>query len=130
MTRSRVGRPSSTRTTRVRSVAVVLVVRDAARWLRDCVHALSEQTHPRLGIVAVDNASTDGSRELLQQALGPERVVALGENRGLPGAVRAALEMPVVREADYLLILHDDTVLSPDAVARMVEAAEQIERVG
>jgi GT2 family glycosyltransferase len=111
-------------------VAIVLVVRDASRWLRECVEALSAQTHQLLGIVAVDNASTDGSRELLQQALGNERVVALRRNEGLPGAVRAALELPVVREADYLLLLHDDTVLSPDAVARMVEAAETIDGVG
>jgi GT2 family glycosyltransferase len=111
-------------------VAIVLVVRDAARWLRECVQALSAQTHPKVGIVAVDNASTDGSRELLQQALGDERVVALRENEGLPGAVRAAVGLSAVREADYLLLLHDDTVLSPDAVARMVEAAEGIERVG
>ncbi|MDP9241803.1 MAG: glycosyltransferase, partial [Actinomycetota bacterium] len=111
-------------------MAVVLVVRDAARWLRECVQALSAQTHPRIGIVAVDNASTDGSRELLQQALGDDRVVALRENEGLPGAVRAAIGLAAVREADYLLLLHDDTLLSPDAVARMVEAAEGIERVG
>jgi GT2 family glycosyltransferase len=130
MTHPQVDRSASPRPTRVPSVAIVLVVRDAARWLRECVQALSAQTHPRIGIVAVDNASTDGSRELLQQALGDERVVALRENEGLPGAVRAAIGLSAVREADYLLLLHDDTVLSPDAVARMVEAAEGIERVG
>ncbi|MFL5735867.1 MAG: glycosyltransferase [Actinomycetota bacterium] len=130
MKRSRADRPSSTRTVSVQSVAVVLVVRDAARWLRDCIQGLSSQTHPRLGIVAVDNASSDGSAELLRQALGEERVIALPDNRGLPGAMKAALEHPAVREADYLLLLHDDTVLSPDAVSHMVDAAEQIENVG
>jgi GT2 family glycosyltransferase len=130
MKRSRVDQPSSARTVSVRSVAIVLVVRDAARWLRDCIEGVSAQTHPRIGIVAVDNASSDGSRDLLRQALGPERVISLPENRGLPGAMRAALEHPAVREADYLLLLHDDTVLSPDAVSRMVDAAEQIEDVG
>ncbi len=55
---------------RVPSVLVVLVTRDAAAWLRDCLRALSEQTHPRLGVIAVDNASEDGSRELLEKALG------------------------------------------------------------
>jgi GT2 family glycosyltransferase len=130
MKRSRLDQPSSTPTVSVRSVAIVLVVRDAARWLRDCVQGLSAQTHPRVGIVAVDNASSDGSRDLLRQALGSERVIALTENQGLPGAMAAALEHPAVREADYVLLLHDDTVLSPDAVSRMVDAAEQIENVG
>ena len=59
------------------SVLVVLVVRDAAGWLRGCLSALAAQTYPRMGVVAVDNASSDGSRELLTQALGERRVIAL-----------------------------------------------------
>jgi GT2 family glycosyltransferase len=105
------------------SVLVVLVVRDAAGWLRGCLSALGSQTYPRMGVVAVDNASTDGSVKLLTKALGERRVIALKEGRGLAGSVRAALEFPVAREADYLLVLHDDTALDPDAVTRLVEAA-------
>src|SRR3954471_16659506 len=122
MKRSRVDQPSSAHSVSVRSVAIVLVVRDAARWLRDCIEGLSAQTHPRVGVVAVDNASTDGSRDLLQQALGPDRVITLPENRGLPGAMKAALEHPAVREADYLLLLPDATPLWSAAAPRPVDA--------
>jgi len=118
---------------RTPSVLVVLVVRNGARWLRESLRSLAGQTHPRLGVVAVDGGSTDGSREILQQALGPQRVIALPADRGLSGALRAALDLPVARAADYVLVLHDDAALAPDAVTRMVEAAEGIrgvERVG
>lgn len=108
---------------------MVLVVKDGAAWLRDCLQSLSAQTHARLGAVAVDNGSTDGSRELLEQALGPARVVALGENRGLAGSLKAAVELPAAGAADYLFVLHDDAALAPDAVARLVDAAENIEGV-
>jgi GT2 family glycosyltransferase len=126
-------RPAASDAVRDPSVLVVLVARDGAGWLRECLQSLAVQTHPRLGVVAVDNASTDGTSELLVQALGEERVIRLGENAGLAGAVRTAAELPAVRSADYLLVLHDDTALAPDAVTRMVEAAEGIrgvERVG
>jgi GT2 family glycosyltransferase len=109
------------------SVLAVLVVRNGARWLRECLRSLAAQRYPRFGVVAVDNASTDGSRELLVQALGERRVLGLDEDRGLAGALRAAAELPAVKAADYLLILHDDVALAPDAVARLVEAAERIE---
>lgn len=115
------------------SVLVVLVARDAARWLRECLQSLATQSHGRLGVVAVDNGSTDGTRELLEQALGEQRVLRLPEDRGLAGAVRTAFELPAAAAADYVLLLHDDTALAPDAVARMVEAAEGllgVERVG
>src|SRR4051812_38129346 len=86
------------------SVLVVLISHDAAAWLRECLHALAAQTYPRLGVLAVDNASSDGSREVLEQALGAGRVLALPTNSGVAGAIQAALEVPVAREADYLLI--------------------------
>lgn len=108
------------------SVLAVLVVRNGARWLRECLRSLAAQRYPRFGVVAVDNASTDGSRELLVQALGERRVLGLDEDRGVAGSLRAASELPAVKAADYLLIVHDDVALAPDAVVRLVEAAEQI----
>src|SRR5437762_13065926 len=127
MKRSRADQPSPARTVSVRSVVIVLVVRDAARWLRDCVQGLSAQTHPRIGIVAVDNAAGDGSADLLRQALGHVPVIPLPDDRRLLGAMKAAPDHPAVRQADYLLLLHDDTVLSPHAVSRIVDAGEQID---
>ncbi len=115
------------------SVLAVLVVRDGARWLRECLRSLAAQRYPRFGVIAVDCGSVDGSREVLMQALGERRVLALEEDRGIAGALQAAAELPAVRSADYLLIVHDDTALEPDAVARLVETAEGIhgvERVG
>ncbi len=108
---------------RAPSVLVILVVREAAAWLRGCLAALGAQTYPRVGVLAVDNASSDGSAQMLAQALGERRVIASKEDRGLAGSVRAALELPVAQEADYLLVLHDDIALDPDAVTRLVDAA-------
>ncbi|MEW6060103.1 MAG: glycosyltransferase family 2 protein [Actinomycetota bacterium] len=118
---------------RTPSVLVVLVVRDGVPWLRDCLQSLAAQTHPRLGVLGVDAGSTDGSREILEQALGDGRVVRLTGDPGFARAVQSSLELPVAQAADYVMVLHDDTALAPDAVARMVEAAEGIggvERVG
>src|SRR3990172_10446067 len=109
---------------RTPSVLVVLVTRDAAGWLRDCLQSLAAQTHPRLGVLAVDNGSTDGTLGLLSQALGEGRVIALGRNLGIAGALRAATDLAPAQGADYLLLVHDDVVLAPDAVTRMVDAAE------
>ncbi len=114
------------------SVLAVLIVRDAAGWLRETLAALSAQTYPRLAVLAVDNASTDGSTDLLRDALGERRVISLPRRRGLADAVRAALELPVASEADFVLVVHDDAALDADAVARLVEAAVGIgvEHVG
>lgn len=114
----------------VPSVLAIVVVRDGAAWIRRTLSSLARQTHARFGVLAIDNASTDGSSEILEQLLGPRRVVRLGRDHGFPGAVRKALELEAVAEADFLLLLHDDTALEPDAVARLVEEAERVGGVG
>jgi len=111
----------------------VLVVRNGAAWLRDCIASISQQEYARLGVIAVDNASTDDSFALLTQALGETRVIRLTEDLGVSGSLALALGDERVREADFLLTLHDDCVLGPDAILRMVEAARGIadlDRVG
>lgn len=127
------GSPAATITSeRQPTVLVVLVVRDAADWLRDTLSALASQTYPRLAVLAIDNASTDGSQGILEQALGDRRVVALQEPAGLAGSLRAAIALPAAAEADFILLVHDDASMDPDAVQRLVEAAIGIgvDRVG
>ena len=119
---------------RTPTVLVLLVAHDAAGWIADCLRALAAQSYPRMGVLAVDNASTDGTRQILEQSLGAGRVLALDENRGVAGAVQSALaRAPAAAEADYLLITHDDTAMDPDCVTRLVQAAigiQGVERVG
>jgi GT2 family glycosyltransferase len=114
----------------VPSVLAVVVVHDAERWLRRTLAALARQTHPRFGVLAVDSGSADGSAEILQSVLGKGRVLRLGENVGFPAAVQRALSVPAAAEADFVLLMHDDTVLATEAVARMVEAAGRVPGVG
>lgn len=105
------------------SVLVVLVAKDGAAWVRRSLASLARQTHPRLGVLAVDNASTDPTPDVLVEALGERRVLRLPRNIGFAGAVARALDTPVARKADYVLLLHDDTALAPAAVAALVGAA-------
>jgi GT2 family glycosyltransferase len=120
----------SVTTTRAPSVLVILVARDGGPWLRQCLAFLSRQTYARLGVLAVDDGSTDGSGQVLEQALGPSRVIRVARSEGFSAAVAAALASPDSAEADYVLLLHDDVLLEPAAIERMVEAAERIDDVG
>lgn len=116
--------PIATEPARTPSVLAVVVVRDGVPWLRDCLRALAQQTYPRLGVLAVHNGWMDGRRELLEQALGAGRVLEDPRDEGAAGALRLLRGHAAAEAADYLLLLHDDTSLAPDAVARLVETAE------
>jgi GT2 family glycosyltransferase len=112
------------------SVLVVLVVKDGAAWLQQCLRSLSRQTHRRIGVLAIDNGSLDASAAILEESLGRDRVQRLERNVGFAGAVAAALRTEAAQQADYVLFMHDDAMLSADAVARMVRTAELMEDAG
>ncbi|HEX6843982.1 MAG TPA: glycosyltransferase family 2 protein [Actinomycetota bacterium] len=124
--------PASVAPERVPTVLAVLVVRDAADRLRECLQALAGQTYPRLGILAVDDASVDGSHEMLVAALGEDRVIRHEMRLGFARSLDEMLSHPAAGAADHLLVLHDDAVLDPEAVARLVEATQLpgVDRVG
>ena len=66
---------------------------------------------------------TKRSREMLQRSLGSRRVLRNEERLGSARSVRAALERPVAKGADFVLIVDPRASLDKDAVARLVEAA-------
>ena len=121
-------------------VVAVLVTHGGAPELPAAVAALAAQTHPRLEPVAVDNASTDGTRVRLAELLGPDRVVVADTDLGFAGGVALGLDAVAARDAregvgpdevdrDLVLLLHDDLVLAPDAVEHLVAALEADPRV-
>ena len=103
-------------------VAAVLVVHNGMEWLSSVLATLASQQYPALDLLVVDNASTDGSGDVLSRRIPEDRLVRLPRNLGFGRAVAAALSHPVVAASDLLLFLHDDLVLAPDAIARLVRA--------
>jgi GT2 family glycosyltransferase len=113
------------------AVLAVVVNHDGVTLLPEVLAALDAQTYERIEIVAVDNASTDGSRELLLSHLGTDRVLVADRDLGFTGAVSFALDSRVARSsaARWILLVHDDLILEPDAVARLVEEADRDPRL-
>ncbi|MGH3666029.1 MAG: glycosyltransferase, partial [Egibacteraceae bacterium] len=125
------GRMSSSQTTHnVPRVAAILVVHDGVEWLNSVLATLAAQRYEALDLVVVDNASRDGSAEVLARRIPGERLITFRRNVGFARAVAAAVNHAIVAEADYLLLVHDDLVLAPDAVDLLVTAAEADLAVG
>jgi len=106
------------------SVLVLLVATDGARWLPEALRGLRAQKHRPIDIVAVDNASTDATAQILTKALGARRVVKLERRAGYGRALAVALKTATDRKlvADVFLLVHDDAELAPGALSAMIEA--------
>jgi len=104
------------------SILVLLVATDGAAWLPDVLKGLRAQQYRPIKVLAVDNASGDGSGAILAKAFGVRRVVTLERRIGYGRALAAGLKIASEREleADAFLLLHDDAALEPGAVEAMV----------
>lgn len=109
-------------------VLAVLVTHDGQTWLPDVLDALEEQTYDAVEILAVDNASTDGSRTTLIERLGHDRVLVADRDIGFGAAVAMALDADA-SEADLVWLIHDDLSPEPEALAILVETLRQDPRL-
>jgi N-acetylglucosaminyl-diphospho-decaprenol L-rhamnosyltransferase len=76
----------------------------------------------RVEIIVVDNASTDGSVEMLHQSFRHVQVIAAPDNLGYARALNRAFALARGR---YLLALNEDTRVLPGACETLVEFAER-----
>ena len=109
------------------SVTVTVCVRDGKDWIDGCLEALSKQTHRPLEIIAVDDGSTDGSKETLLKWHNPGGEVpirvftqdALGLSAGRQLAVSEA-------NGEWVAITDIDVRPEPDWIANLVAQAEPV----
>jgi len=113
----------------VTDLSIIIVNWNVRDLLRRCLHSLLRpSTHPlQHEIIVIDNASNDGSVEMLRTEFPQVRLIANEENRGFTAANNQGL---AVAGGRYLLLLNPDTEVVDDALTVMVRYMEEHPQVG
>jgi GT2 family glycosyltransferase len=99
-------------------VSVVIVSWNTADTLVDCLRSIvSDRTAPSCEIIVVDNASSDGSVDILRRDFRQVMVIANTDNKGFAAANNQGLR---VAHGRHLVLLNPDTVVRPGALASLV----------
>lgn len=102
----------------------VVVTYNRVSLLKHCLAALVAQTHLPDRIVVVDNASTDGTREMLSREGWMDRsdfeLVAMPENTGGAGGFAKGLKHSFDTGAAWVWMMDDDAVPHPAALAELL----------
>lgn len=100
-------------------VAVVIVSWNCAPFLGDCLASLEALERPPGEVVVVDNASTDGSPELVRERFPRVLLLRSASNQGFCAANNHGIR---ATRAPYVLVLNPDTRLAPDYLERLLPA--------
>ncbi len=112
-------------------VSILVVTHNSRAFVKPCFDSLLRHTlWPNYEIVAVDNASTDGTPDLLRAraAENPRvRVFALDRNTGFAGGNNFAARQA---RGEYLILLNADTMVTAGWVERLVRRTRSDPKAG
>src|SRR5690242_9196417 len=109
------------------SVTVGVVTWNSASVIEACLASVRGQSHTPLTLRIADNHSTDGTRALLESLTTPDERRYFDQNRGFSAAHNALIASTT---NDYYLALNPDVVMTPDFIARLVDALAREPRAG
>ncbi|MFQ6098218.1 MAG: glycosyltransferase family 2 protein, partial [Armatimonadota bacterium] len=90
-------------------ISVCIVSWNVATDLRECLASVrAQRTGLQFETIVVDNASADGSPDMVRREFGDVRLIALDRNRGFAAASNIAMAHAKGR---YFLLLNPDCVL-------------------
>ena len=107
-------------------LTLVIVSWNVSDLLRRCLQSILEQGG-EVEIIVVDNASTDGSPEMVREAFPQVRLIANEENWGFTAANNQGLALAQGR---CLMLLNPDTEVVADALSTMVQYLDAHPEVG
>lgn len=108
-------------------ISVIIPNWNGARLLPTCLHSLRRQRYAEREILVVDNASTDGSLELLARDYAEVRVIALPRNTGFTGACNAGIR---ASHGEFVVLLNSDTEADERWLEKVVAAFERHPEAG
>lgn len=108
-------------------VSVTLVTYNSGRFIRRCLESVLEQQYPHLEVIVIDNASTDGTADILEQFAHKCSIHYNQENIGFAAAQNQAI---AISQGEWVLALNPDVLLLKDFIEELAMAGAMDPKIG
>lgn len=109
-------------------VSIIIPSWNAKQYLQNCIESIVKETQANhVEIIVVDNASTDGSKELVQQQFPQVKLICNRANLGFAKASNIGIKQGSGR---YFCIVNSDVEVLDGCFNRMIEYMEQNPEIG
>ncbi|MBQ0073416.1 MAG: glycosyltransferase family 2 protein [Prevotella sp.] len=106
-------------------ITVAITVYNRAKYIAECLESVMNQTYSDMEILCVDDVSTDGSYEILQQYAAKDSRIRLFRNEKNSGAqVSRNLALKEAR-GEYIIYIDDDDWLSLDCLEQCMKELKE-----
>ncbi|MEP7353752.1 MAG: glycosyltransferase family 2 protein [Acidobacteriota bacterium] len=108
-------------------VSVTIVTYNSGRFIKRCLESILEQKYPNMEVIVVDNASIDGTIDILEQFADHCQIHYNEENIGFAAAQNQAIRLS---QSEWVLTLNPDVLLLPGFIQSLVDAGNVDPKVG
>lgn len=99
------------------TASIIIVNWNGRSYIENCMDSVFRQSWGDFEVILVDNASTDGSREIAAARYPSVNIISLEENRGFTGGNIEGLK---IARGKYIVLLNNDAVLSERWLESMI----------
>ena len=108
-------------------VCAVVVTYNRKELLHECLTGLRAQTRPADSVLVIDNASSDGTPDMVRSEFPDVELVALPDNRGGAGGFYEGTKRAYEAGFDWIWLMDDDTIPTETALAQLLAAPGGLE---
>lgn len=105
-------------------IFIILINWNGRKDTLECLESLSKINYSNFKVVIVDNGSTDGSVQAIQERFPDVDILEAKKNFGFTGGNNLAMRYALKRNAEFIFLLNNDTVVDPDIINELLSASE------
>lgn len=112
----------------MKNITVVIPNYNGKKYIEECLHALYNQDPdtPKYSVLIVDNASQDGSLQIIKEQFPQAELVALEENTGFCHAVNLGIQHS---DSEFIILLNNDTKVKSGFIKNLYRAISRDEKI-
>ncbi len=107
-------------------VSIIIPNFNGKQFLKECLNSIKKQNFSLYEVIIVDNGSTDGSVEYLEENYSEFKLIQNNKNLGFATAVNQGIK---ASNAEYVLLLNNDTELEDGCLSYLLNCIDNDETI-
>ncbi|MGG3162557.1 glycosyltransferase family 2 protein [Geobacillus stearothermophilus] len=112
-------------------VSIIVLNFNSEQKTEMCLESLLKLEYDPINIILVDNSTNINSANYVKELAKKHSIdfIQLRENKGYAAGNKAGVDLALEKNAKYILVLNNDTIVDPSCVSNLVNAMEEDEDI-